>query len=170
MARYKYVKEQPEDGWCNTVHKWKDGEFSVQYAVEQWDGFTAKHYQEEHNRHREFYDVRYKDNDEADKVIKKLMRHFKIKFTWDYKLRSWGKAHYFWNFIEFPKHNVSLGMICHEIAHLLSYKKHGKKGRGHGKKFQRQSDVVCNWAKRYLPIKGKESSDGKANEEVQGDS
>ena len=161
MARGKWIKEGTEDGgWM-----WTYEEF--------WDGFSTKHYRDEHIRHQKFYDHQYEDNKEAEKIIKKLRRHFKLNFSYEFRLRSWGRAYrsfFGGKSIDFPKSGTSLGLICHEVAHIVCYTKYQGKSVGHTKKFQRQSDRVCRWAERYLPNKEKGADNGEANEEVQGDS
>ena len=115
-----------------------------------WDGFSAKHYRDEHIAHKEFYAYHFSNNNEAEKIIKKIRRHFKLDFQWEFSQINTGHALSFTNKIKFPRKPVSLGLICHEIAHLLAYKKWGDRVN-HNRKFQTQCRRVCKWARRYLP-------------------
>jgi hypothetical protein len=121
-------------------------------------GYRRKHYACEHMRHKEFYDHHYTDNKEADKIIKKILRHFKVNATWDYRCsEGHGHCHYgsLRSCLHLPRKNISLGLICHEIAHVLAIRKWGR-GVHHNRKFQTQNNKVCTWAKRYLTKSVKE--------------
>ena len=131
----------------------EQGEFEYN---EFWNGFSAKHYWLEHQSHKEFYDFKYPTPKEAEKIIKKIRRHFKLGFGYVFNGHTNGHAtmvevlHIRSGRIYLPKENISLGIICHEIAHILTYKK-WKKNLHHTKKFQTQCNRICRWAKRYLP-------------------
>ncbi len=115
-----------------------------------WDGFSARHYLLEHMFHKDLYAHQYSQNVEAEKIIKKIRRHFKLDFSYEFTQNSNGHALSYSKYIKLPKKNVSLGMICHEIAHLLAFKKWGDRVK-HNRKFQTQCNRVCKWARRYLP-------------------
>jgi hypothetical protein len=117
-----------------------------------WNGYSAKHYWLEQTSNKEFYDTQYATPKEAEKYLKKILRHFKIEARYQFTNNSNGHAELHWwgGNIRLPKMNISLGLICHEIAHILAYKKWGK-GMNHNRKFQTQVKRVFRWAKRYLP-------------------
>ena len=111
------------------------------------------HYIDERLRHKEHYAIVYPTPKEATKIIKKLRRHFKLSFEFSFPNINRGIAFSNWSrcyHIELPYKDISLGLICHEVAHALSRKKYDKPVN-HNKKYQRQCDRVCKWARRYLP-------------------
>lgn len=70
-------------------------------------------------------------------LTQKLARAFGIRgLTVTLNRRSWAFAHGS-SWIELPGegHRCSLGMICHEIAHLVNFQDHG--GRGHTGTFKK---------------------------------
>jgi len=94
---------------------------------------------------------------QADAVIKKLSRHFKLscpKVTdgcngthWNGKY-SPNTGENFLALIRLRTIN-NLGTVCHEFAHHLDYNVYG--GLGHRRTFKRALKKVYTWAKRYLP-------------------
>ena len=85
---------------------------------------------------------------EAFKIAKKLFRHFKIKNgKVNFKNRKNGYACYLLNIISLPKKDITLGMICHEIGHLLAYK-YGEKG--HNKKAYKHIKKIYKYAIKYI--------------------
>ena len=91
---------------------------------------------------------RSSEKQEALKVCKKLARHFKLgDVTFYFDTNHTGLANGRWNTIRLPRKNISLGLINHEIAHLVTYKKFGNKV-GHSKKFMRCLKQVNNYTKK----------------------
>jgi len=84
----------------------------------------------------------------ANQIAFKLARHFKIDLRGitfrGYKI---GWASYS-NRIKLPKINIPLGIISHEIGHLLSFK-YGH--TGHNKKAYRYIKRVYKYSFRYIP-------------------
>ena len=60
--------------------------------------------------------------------------YFKDAITVNLNNRSWGRAYPQRGRIDLPAGGCSLGMILHEVAHLLNWKLH--QGRGHTKTFK----------------------------------
>ncbi len=90
---------------------------------------------------------RSSEKQEALKVCKKLARHFKlgdVDFRFD-KNKN-GSACGRLNYIRLPRKNILLGLITHEIAHLVAYNKFGN--CHHDKKFMRYLKQVNNYAKK----------------------
>lgn len=88
---------------------------------------------------------------DADKIVKKLRRHFNVR--WDdgkvsalYIERRKGTASKTNNRITLPKKDISLGIINHEIAHLVARKRYASKG--HDKKFMRALKLVNRYAQK----------------------
>lgn len=70
-------------------------------------------------------------------LTQKLARAFGIRgVSVTLNTRGWGWAHgSSWIELPGPRYSCSLGTICHEIAHLLNYQRHG--GRGHTGTFKK---------------------------------
>ena len=88
---------------------------------------------------------------EANKVMKKLRRHFKIPWDSDGQSALFvnnrkGSASVYGNRINLPKNNISLGMMAHEVAHIVQHKKYNN--IGHNKKFKKALKIVNNYIKR----------------------
>jgi hypothetical protein len=138
------IKKHSRGQWVKSLSRYGDGEWHWEAF---WQGFSAKHYMEETQRHSEFYKKIYPTDKEAMKVIKRVCRHFKILPVFEFTNLKRGLAYYSGKII-LPSKNISLGLICHEIAHLVAYKRFGEVG--HNKKYQRKCDSVCRFSKRYL--------------------
>lgn len=110
-----------------------------------------KFYWKQWNQFPDHYHTIYYSEKTAKKIIRKLIRHFKLpmpslKFTW----RRGGGHIYsdmFHYTITFAK-PTSLGIICHEIGHLLAEKMTNQ--WYHNKRTARQMKKVYTYAKRYL--------------------
>jgi hypothetical protein len=111
--------------------------------------------------------------EECRKYLKKFSRHFKIPdIKVEFKRNNWGyafpsinsallwKPEYrrlpskqlkTWSAgrIEFPKDNVSFGMVIHEFAHILAAFKY-RRFCHHDRRFKRQLKRTYTFAKRYL--------------------
>ena len=76
------------------------------------------------------------DRKNAEKVCKKLKRHFKLNFSTEFSKRGdAGTARYYHNSIQLNgTGTISLGVINHEVAHHLAFKKGSKK---HNKVFRK---------------------------------
>lgn len=94
---------------------------------------------------------RHCDFQQANKVVKKLRRHFKVPWECNgmaadfIKKQRKGTASYYTNRITLPSKNISLGMIAHEIAHLVHKKRYND--HGHNKKFMKALKIVNNYVK-----------------------
>ena len=135
------------------VIKNQDGTYTHTWKHEEWErkGFRLKMYMNEHLDYPEFQEKIYATPKEAEKYLKKLKRHFKLpNLEWEFSKNSGGSAHrYWWGYkIKLPKTDITLGLICHEIAHVIAFHKYDT--MGHTKKFYRQLKRVYTWAKRYL--------------------
>ena len=94
-------------------------------------------------------------------IIKKLARHFKVDapaLIQSYRhgvARGEGGGHYepsTWHSKIAVGKITTLATICHEFAHHLSYRLHGRPKQWHGPKFKRCLKRTYTWAKRWLPI------------------
>lgn len=91
------------------------------------------------------------DKKNAEKITKKLRRHFKVRngcWGWDLDFHKGRKGTAnLGNFtITLPSKNISLGLINHEVAHLVGSQRYGSKG--HDKKFKRALKMVNRYAKK----------------------
>jgi len=88
----------------------------------------------------------------ANKIVKKLRRHFKVEWEQDgmsayfIPRQRKGTASIHTNRITLPAKDISLGIICHEIAHLVSRKRYGS--TGHNKKFMKALKIVNKYAEK----------------------
>ena len=97
---------------------------------------------------KKHWDTIYFTPKEAMKYIRKLLRHFKLDANIYFNTYRNGHA-YYRGYITLPKHTISLGMIAHEIGHLLAYK---KGYRGHNKKSYKYIHRVYRYSIKYIPI------------------
>ena len=105
-------------------------------------------YAEEQSTYREHYSLYFSGKDIV-KYAKKISRHFKLKPQILQTTNKKGLANISFNYIKLPKNKCCLGLICHEVAHLVSYRDYGDSG--HNKRMKRAVRRVMNWSKRYLP-------------------
>lgn len=83
-------------------------------------------------------------------MTEKLRRHFKIPSSAycnnvDLNKRTRGSANLQHMHIRLPQ-TCTLGMIAHEVAHLLGHHKYGS--TGHDRQFRRAMKIVVNYCKR----------------------
>jgi hypothetical protein len=122
-----------------------------------------KYYEKE----RESYPLHWKERyeiDDATKIIKKLLRHFKIDAGFEFVNhrcgRAWAnkggiwirrkrKERYFRNgFMSFPKKGILLSMICHEIGHIRHTMRYNE--QGHNRHLWSVSRPIFGYAKRFI--------------------
>ena len=108
-----------------------------------------KYYAKEKETYPLHYATLYKTPKDADKVIKKLIRHFKLKqvkqVAYD-RREGYGYANSYG--IHLPKKNIPLGIICHELGHHLALMKTGKWNHCH-KTFMKMKQVFC-YAEKFI--------------------
>lgn len=114
---------------------------------------TLKYYEKMWKKFRTEYDYHISDK-EAIKVCKKLARHFKIPLK---DVRFYGKHRgmAYTNYkIRIP-HKPSIGIICHELAHLFNYQKYHN--WYHNKRLLRTEKKFVNYCrkKQYWNLKKK---------------
>jgi len=106
-------------------------------------------------RHWKEYEIKVSNN-QAEMIVKKLARHFKLQIyhVYFHGRQDSGTAYNFGHRIRLSQ-NPSIGTICHEVNHFLCWKKfgtrdsNGKKSVRHGtKKWCRQMQVILNYAKK----------------------
>ena len=89
-------------------------------------GYKLVFYNKERQVFKDAYTIKLSDS-EAVKIAKKLTRHFKLKFG---SVRFYGNSQSgrcsWWTAELRLSHNPSLGLVCHEVAHL-GEKRHSKK-------------------------------------------
>jgi len=93
------------------------------------------------------WNTKYSTPKDAKKITKKLLRHFKLSANIYFNTYNTGFAGYS-GYIKLPKKKISLGMITHEIGHLLAYK-NGQKG--HTKKAYKYIYRVYKYSIKYIP-------------------
>ena len=119
-------KKQPE---------WKDS------------GYSLKCYHDEHIKFKEVY-AKKLDYDSSEIVIQKLLKHFKIP-VWQVRIRRTNKiggGKCYRNGVIKLRWATDFGIVCHELAHFLAYRKyHNMK---HNKKMYRIMQKIINYCKR----------------------
>ena len=109
-----------------------------------------KAYEQDYN-YKHHWDTIYHTPKDAIKIVKKLLRHFKLRADIYFNTYSTGFASYTYKrYIKLPKKDISLGMIAHEVGHLLAYK-YGY--RGHTKKTYKYINRVYRYSIKYIPTK-----------------
>ena len=89
------------------------------------------------------------NKEQAQKIIKKLTRHFKVNIKHiDFSTNKTGFAFYT-GIITLPKKDIPLGMLCHEVGHLLAFSKGYK---GHTKKTYKYIHRIYKYAIKYIPV------------------
>ena len=89
------------------------------------------------------------DSEEATIILKKMKMHYKLiwlRFGFTNRIRVAGKC-FEQQYIQL-KPTTSIGVICHEIAHALYYRKYGKTGHSHNKKHWRLMKGVMAYCKK----------------------
>ena len=104
--------------------------------------YRLKFYEEEHKIFSEAYDKKL-DEDGIYKIFKKLRRHYKLYLSINYNDTYTG--HFRINNVEMPK-KASFGLLCHEIAHAIDYKR--RRITKHDKKMLRVMIRVTNYCKK----------------------
>ena len=108
-------------------------------------GHRLKFYAEEQEAFPEQYGRKI-NNVEARIVSDKLKRHFKIgSFSLRFTDRVGGGSCSYGGLIK-VRWQTSIGIICHELAHLHGYRKYGI--RGHNKKMLRVMARLMNYCKK----------------------
>jgi len=85
---------------------------------------------------------------EALKIIKKLCRHFKITIPRVYFTKHKNGSASIRGYIKLPKKDISLGIIDHEIGHLLAFK---NSAYGHTKKAYKYIKRVYAYTYKFIP-------------------
>jgi len=90
------------------------------------EGYNLTFYKNEHHIFNEAFNLKLSDA-EAVEIVKKLTRHFKLKFgsVRFYGAKQSGRCGW-WTAELRLSHNPSLGLVCHEVAHLAE-RRHCKK-------------------------------------------
>jgi len=110
-----------------------------------------KYYDMEKGTYPLHLDTIYQTPKEADIIVRKLIRHFNLKkqirATY-YNLRDgYGKAGI--GYIQLPRKNISLSLICHEIGHHVALQK--TKQWNHNHKTWMKMRQVYRYAERFIP-------------------
>jgi hypothetical protein len=101
-----------------------------------------KFYSVEHKHFPKHYATKL-DWDACKIVHSKLCRHYKLPIQLRYNGRRCGVAHHY-GLIELGQSGMNVGVICHEVAHLLAYRKY--RVMKHDKKLYRVMTRVMNYA------------------------
>jgi hypothetical protein len=91
------------------------------------------------------------DRKEATKILKKLLRHFKLKCDYEFTKNRSGSARklrYGGYLIKLPKEHISLGLICHELGHVRMWEKYN--AAGHNKKLTGCCKPIFRYTKKFL--------------------
>lgn len=106
-----------------------------------------KAYKQDYN-YEHHWNTKYSTPKQAMKYIKKLLRHFKLNadIYFTRRTRGWAGCS---GYIELPKYDICLGLIAHEIGHMLAYKNGHK---GHTKRDYKYIHRVYRYSIKYIPI------------------
>lgn len=110
-------------------------------GVMTYDPYTLKFYKDENELYAEAYDKKLSSR-EIGIIFEKLKRHYKLD-VW-LRHNAIRNGHFRGYCIDVP-HNTSFGLLCHEVAHAIDYKKRGKSK--HDKKLMRILGNVINYCK-----------------------
>lgn len=83
--------------------------------------------------------------DECKIVHRKLCKHYKLPIDLRYNGRLCGQANAY-GVIKIGASGMNIGVLCHEVAHLLAYKKY--RTMKHDKKTWRVMRGIMNYAKK----------------------
>ena len=111
-----------------------------------------KYYAEERLANPLQHGTVYKTPKEANKTVKKLIRHFKLQNRIGiikYNLSN-GRGLAFTGGIALPKKNIHLSIICHEIGHHVAKKKTGQWNHNH-KTFMKMKQVY-KYAEKFIDL------------------
>lgn len=87
-------------------------------------------------------------NDQAELMVKKLAKHFKLPIRNVYFRKCvTSTAYKFGGQIKFW-HNPDARIVCHEVCHFLCWKKFDSKVRHGTKKWCRQMTILTNYVKK----------------------
>lgn len=104
-----------------------------------------KFYAEERKRFPEAFQRKVADK-HVQLIVNKLVRHFKISnHTVGVDFYGNRAGHAYYRYLTLP-HNPSFGLICHELAHILHMRKHGKSR--HNKKLMQIIKRLVNYCKK----------------------
>jgi len=107
-------------------------------------------YEIEIAKHKHFYSSLI-DIEEAEKIIRLLSKYFKIgvkQIDFNYKSKLYGgKAERKTNKIRFRRKKLNLLIVCHELCHLLCYK---KEIFGHPKEFYDNLDRIVDFIENNI--------------------
>lgn len=86
---------------------------------------------------------------EVEKIGKKLVRHFKLsKIHFSFTNQNWSIARLRHNVIDFPRKDIPLGMLVHELGHFREYQKYGKSN--HTKRLDRVTRPIFKYARKFI--------------------
>ena len=130
--REKYTKLFPDPEVCEMkvqekVEEQKREIKRLHHKYVENEGFRLTFYKNEHHIYKDAFDLKLSDA-EAVKIVKKLVRHFKL-YHRTVTVRFFGNkqsGRCNWCGLIRLSHNPSLGLICHEVAHL-GHRRHDKK-------------------------------------------
>jgi|TARA_Y100000310_G_C20502750_1_gene724834 predicted SprT family Zn-dependent metalloprotease len=107
---------------------------------------TLKTYWKDWKENGNAFKRRTDDIKKAKLIVNKLRRHFKVPgYNYFTKTNGGGFASTSGG-LTFSKRDISLGVINHEIAHLVALKRYGT--LAHDKKFKRALKIVNNYVKK----------------------
>ena len=111
--------------------------------------YSLKFYNEEREEFGEEYDIFVPTQREVITIVNKLTRHYKmhpITVKFRKHTPNGGTCWYSSRLISFHRERVSIGIICHEVAHQLLYDQTGK--RGHTKKLMTRIKRLINYCRK----------------------
>jgi len=103
-----------------------------------------KFYQKERQRFLKAFNHKVTD-EQARKIIKKLVRHFKIPLVLIDFRGHHGGGHAHSNIIS-VSHNPAIGVLCHELAHVFNKAKYGN--WKHNKKLMRTIGTFIKYCEK----------------------
>lgn len=107
-----------------------------------------KYYDKEIRTYPLHHNTRYPTPKDADGVIRKLFRHFKLgHLKVYYDVENGGGVATYWG-IRLPKKDIKLSTICHEIGHHVARQK--TKQWNHNHKTWMKMKQVFRYAERFI--------------------
>jgi predicted SprT family Zn-dependent metalloprotease len=110
---------------------------------------SLKVYEEEWHNYSDLYDM-YTSTTSTKKIVQKLTRHFKIYTVNNiyFTKRRKASASRYGRYIVFSKDKVCLGLIAHEVAHHLAWKRFPRKDVKHCRKFKSSMKIVVKYIRK----------------------
>mgnify|MGYP001557847156 CR=1 FL=1 len=110
-------------------------------------GYSLKFYHDERQEFKEQFEKKL-NYQQSEIIIAKIIRHCKLD-KWSVRIKRTdriGAGKCFTNGLIKLRYDTSIGIICHEFAHLISYRKYYV--MAHDKKMRRMMKSLMNYCKK----------------------